>query len=294
MAQRLKNFRQHSHAFEELPRLQEFPATDGRTLDVAHDERISVQARLRMAEGSGRRSHSDLQTPGMAGLYISHVEVWKAILASGEPVGIVLEDDAVVSLGTAERMLALQQGMPEPGSWDVWLLGTVAIMGRGQPPAGFPGAEAGAGSSSGAGWIGVTEWWGTQAYAVSRRGAAALLAHAYPMDVQVDAFMAQMAAMGEITVVSRASTADLDIPQFAWWQQTTTLQKFELMCDVCDLPNDFSVAQDTAGLATRGLLLGAAAVLAAPTALRWLQAAAALLLPARCSALLQRRSLRPE
>ena len=72
---------------------------DGRTLSVVTERRISSRSRVRSRDTADRRSHSDLQTLGMAGLYISHVDVWAAFLASGEEVGLVLEDDAVVARG---------------------------------------------------------------------------------------------------------------------------------------------------------------------------------------------------
>jgi len=255
MPSRIKRFRAKTAAYAEFARLAEFPATDGRALDVARDERVAPLARLRTRDQAGRRSHSDLQTPGMVGLYVSHVALWKEFLATGDAVGVVLEDDAAVAPGTAERMRAAVAGMPPPGEWDVWLLGTVAVQASRAAPAAF-GPE----------WVGVTAWWGTQAYAVTRRGAAALLAHAYPANAQIDAYMAHMAALGEVLVLARASR-DVDIAQFAWWQQSTSIQKFELFCDVCSLPDDFSAAADNARLAAWGAAAGAAAGVALPLAL---------------------------
>jgi len=57
--------------------------------------------------------------------------------------------------------------------------------------------------------------------------------------------------------VTRVSK-DVDIPQFAWWQQSTSIQKFELWCDTCSLPNDFSLLADNAYLAALGLAAGCA------------------------------------
>jgi GR25 family glycosyltransferase involved in LPS biosynthesis len=244
LPKRIKRFRAKTDAFSEFPRIAEFPATDGNVLDFLRDKRVTPLARLRTHDGSGRRSHSDLQTAGMAGLYISHVELWKEFLASGEAVGIVLEDDAVVNEGLAARMEAIVRNMPSPSHWDVWLLGTVGIH-----------MQTAASGEWEAGWDKVTAWWGTQAYALTRHGAAKLLAHAYPTDAQIDAYMANMATLGEIVVVTRSSK-DIDVPQFAWWQQSTSIQKFELFCDTCSLPNDFSLAADNNMLVALGGLAG--------------------------------------
>lgn len=245
MPKRIKRFFAKTAAKEEFPRLVEFSATDGISLDVCHDERVTPLARLRTRDGTGRRSHSDLQTAGMVGLYISHVELWRAFLATGEPVGIVLEDDAVVHEGLAERMSLALRGMPAVAQWDIWLLGTVGIHAHVK-------AEEGEWDE---GWGFVTAWWGTQAYAITRRGATRLLAHAYPTDAQIDAYMAHMAALGEVVVVTRTNK-DVDVPQFAWWQQSTSIQKFELFCDTCSLPNDFTLAADNNMLLAMGGVAG--------------------------------------
>ena len=246
---RLARFRRASSAYEEFPRLQEFPATDGRSLDVVRDLRVSARSRVRSRDTADRRSHSDLQSLGMSGLYISHVEVWRAFLASGEPVGLVLEDDAVVERGVAARIdAALAAGAPPPGEWDVWLVGALALRATRAAPAAF-----------GEGWLGVTDWWGTQAYVLTRRGAAALLAHAYPADAQIDAYMAQMAALGEVVAVSREG---LDIPQFAWYTLGgTTVQMYAIYCDACDLPHGFSMAGENLRLRLAGLAAGVLAAL---------------------------------
>ena len=217
---RLQRFKRSSHAYAEFPRLAEFPATDGRLLDiVAEGHRLSARARVRTRDVAGRRAHSDLQTLGMAGLYVSHVDVWRAFLDSGEPLGLVLEDDAVVPQGVAARIEAALQGVPPPDAWDVWLVGALALRATGTAPPGFP-----------PGWVSVTDWWGTQAYVVTRRGAAALLAHAYPADAQIDAYMAQMAALGEVIALSR-QPLDVDIPQFAWYTLGgTTVQCVVFFC----------------------------------------------------------------
>ena len=216
---RLQRFKRSSHAFSEFPRLQEFPATDGRALDLLSDPRLSPRARARTRDVAGRRAHSDLQTLGMAGLYVSHVDAWRTFLDSGEPLGLVLEDDAGGPVGVGRRIEAALVGMPPLGAWDVWLVGALALRGTAPPPPVFP-----------PGWVAVTDWWGTQAYVVTRRGAAALLAHAYPAEAQIDAYMAHMAALGEVLALSR-EPLDVDIPQFAWYTLGgTTVQCVTGLC----------------------------------------------------------------
>ena len=232
-----------------LPALTVFDAVDGGTLDPLTDERFSVLARVNMLRKT-RRSHTDLVTQGMSGLYVSHVEVWKRVVASGAPMAIVLEDDAAIEPDLLERMRAVLAQLPPPTEWDVWILGCVSVNAHRAAPGLHPLIHE------------VSEYYGTQAYVVSRRGAQRLAAAAYPMSVQVDAFMAQASMLGMVRTLWRAD-GYLDVKQLLW--AGTTVQ--QLYCDLCDLPHDYNRFTDVA----TWLLLGAALGLAAlrlPTA--WL------------------------
>ena len=154
----------------------------------------------------------------------------------------------MVATGHAAAMRRALASAPV-AEWDVWVLGNVGVHGKHEAPASF-----------GPGWSRVTDWWGTQAYALTRRGAERLLAHAYPMDAQIDAYMAHMAQLGETVCVRHSS---VDIPQFPWWTLGgTTVQ--QIWCDACSLPNDFVAELDEAFWGRVGLALGAAAALLAP------------------------------
>ena len=106
----------------------------------------------------------------------------------------------------------------------------------------------------------MQDWWGTQAYLLTRRGATHLLAHAYPADAQIDAYMAQMATLGEVRVLSYTG---VDIPQFPWYTLGgTTVQLYAIYCDACDLPNTFSMGGENAWWRGVGVVLGVMGVLA--------------------------------
>jgi GR25 family glycosyltransferase involved in LPS biosynthesis len=259
-------FRANSWAHQVFPRLAAFAATDGLALDVARDARISAHGRAAILRGE-RRSHSGLATRGMAGLYVSHVDVWRAFLASGEPVGLVFEDDALVQADAGPRFDAALRALPNSTlAWDLdlWLLGVVAVL-----------EERPAARALGPGWTRVTNFFGTQAYLLTRRGAQRLVAHAYPMTDQIDAYMARMAALGEVVALKREDGL-VDFPQFVFgplagvW--STVQQSY---CDMCSLPPDWSRAHDEAGWQRCGAALGAALVLVPWTRLAaWLARAA--------------------
>lgn len=222
-----------------LPALTVFDAVDGNTLDPLTDERFSVLSRVNLLRKT-RRSHTELVTLGMSGLYVSHVEVWKRVVASGAPMAIVLEDDAAIEPDLLERMRAVLAQLPPPTEWDVWILGCLTVNAHRAAPGLHPLIHE------------VSEYYGTQAYVVSRRGAQRLAAAAYPMSVQVDAFMAQASMLGMIRTLWRTD-GHLNVKQLLW--AGTTVQ--QLYCDLCDLPHDYNRLADVA----KWLLLGAALAL---------------------------------
>lgn len=223
-----------------LPALQVLEAVDGSTLEPARDERFSVLARVNLQRKT-RRSHTDLVTLGMAGLYISHVEAWKRVLASGVELAIVLEDDAEITADLLPRLDAVMAQLPPPEEWDVWILGCLTVNAH----AHAPGLAAGIHE--------VSEYYGTQAYVVTRRGAARLLAAAYPMAVQVDAFMAQASMLGIIRTLWRAD-GYVNVRQLTF--AGTTVQ--QLYCDLCSLPHDYNRVTDVAFWLLVGALLALA------------------------------------
>ncbi len=270
-------FKASSYAFDVFPRLVKFGATDGLTLDLDTDVRIAAAGRVGIAHGQ-RSSHSGLATRGMAGLYISHVDAWRAFLATGDPIGIVFEDDAVVQRDAGLAVDAVLSSMPDPEEWDLWLLGVVHVLEQRPPSRIF-----------GPGWTRVTNWFGTQAYALTRRGAERLLAHAYPMTSQIDAYMAQMSALGEVVTVYR-SDGLVNFPQFGVLAGTTVQQSY---CDTCDMPPTWKKAVDELSWRRTGISTGLLASIVPWRAVWATIAALCAFLPcARCSACCRRKDPR--
>ena len=270
-------FKSNSFAHQVFPRLELFPATDGNKIDVRADSRISAYGRASIVRGE-RRSHSGLATRGMAGLYVSHVEVWKTFLESGENLGIVFEDDAMVESNAAIAFDEVLASLPlDPEDWDVdlWLLGVVAVLE--ERPASRLFATPG--------WIRVTNFFGTQAYLLTKRGARRLIENAYPMTEQIDAYMARMSALGEIVTVYR-SDKKVDYPQFAFGQLqgvwSTVQQSY---CGTCSLPPNWNRAHDEAGWRRFGATIGAILALTPWGALYAAVCAACLRLP-KCKTIL--------
>lgn len=223
-----------------LPGLQVVDAVDGTTLDPPRDERFSVLARVNLLRKT-RRSHTDLVTLGMAGLYLSHADVWQRVLASGAELAIVLEDDAEIAGDLLERMDEVLAQLPPPSQWDVWILGCLTVNAHAPAPGLATGIHE------------VTEYYGTQAYVVTRRGAQRLLGAAFPMAVQVDAFMAQASMLGIVRTLWRTDQR-VNIKQLAF--AGSTVQEF--YCGLCALPHDYNRVTDV----LFWICAGAAAMLA--------------------------------
>ena len=78
------------------------------------DARLTLHSQI----VSGKRlDHRDL-TPGAVGCYMSHLKVWHELVRSGQPYGIVFEDDVAFDRqNVAEQVLLDLQAAPV--DWDV-------------------------------------------------------------------------------------------------------------------------------------------------------------------------------
>ena len=223
-----------------LPNLEIFDAVDGSKLDPARDDRFSVLARVNFMRKT-RRSHTDLVTLGMAGLYISHVEIWKKIVDSGADLAIVLEDDASIEADLLTRMNVVLKDLPPPTDWDVWILGCLTVDKHSPSAAGDLPSNIHE----------VQEYYGTQAYVITRRGAQRLIAQAYPMAVQVDAYMAQASMLGIIRTLWRTD-GYVNVKQLLL--AGTTVQ--QVYCDLCSLPHDYNRVTDVLKWIALGVVIG--------------------------------------
>ena len=242
-------------AARSFPTLEQFPAVDGRSVSVRNDSRLSPTARVAILRGT-RRDHTDITTAGMVGCYLSHLALWQRVLADGSALAVVMEDDAAVTPGARRHIDALLAALPGTDSWDVLLLG------HAHPPTQAPSADH-------PGFADVSAWYGTIAYAVTARGAAALVRRALPIQFQVDGYMAQLAKRRELTVLHGPSAGDIR----SMWFTRSDVQD---TCHLCDLPHDYNRVADVAFW----VALGAALTLAANALAEWRRVRAAALAPA--------------
>lgn len=144
------------------------PAVDGQTLEA------ELLARLLADPGSVDRLLEEYLQPTRpaVGCYFSHIAIWRAFLASGEPYVLVLEDDALpASEFSPERNRALVAAMP--GDADMLLLGCTIMDGL---------AEA----TTDPKFTRIYYYNGTYAYLLTRKGALSLLPRLLPMWTHID------------------------------------------------------------------------------------------------------------
>ena len=126
---------------------------------------------------------SDLPTRGAIGCALSHITLWKKLVHSGADAMVVFEDDAELTRSPEEIEVILERARAHP--YDVFFLGLrfplETILEQRTTPADDEFR-----------WV-HSHFWETHAYVIRKPAARALLKHALPIDVQIDAYMCAQA-----------------------------------------------------------------------------------------------------
>ena len=235
----------------QFPRSFTFDAVDGRMVDASDPAVVSLFAQYNIAMRS-RRTHWELDSRGAIGAYMSHIRLLTEFIAAPASTGdvmLVLEDDSDVPDDFAQTLSSVAAEMPPSSQWDLWLVG--------------PGEVANSSKSSLALWsylppharlVDVKQFWGLHSYIVSRRGAARIVASAYPIVVQVDGHMSLLALLGKLTVVWRE-----DKPRGLHIRErlgTRTTVQTDGTCFICELPTRYNRKHDVMTWIAYGAVLG--------------------------------------
>ena len=184
---------------------------------------------------------SNLPSFGAVGCYLSHVALWRQLVASGDEAYAIFEDDARVRRpADLERVLRDAGDHPE---YDVLFLGwrfpLDTLFGRRRGPPDASGRFQP---------MLAPRFYETHAYVIRRRAAEALLRDALPIEMQIDAYMGLqrqrlglrfLLPVGGPIVTQRRCIWDSSI-------QTDLMRQ----CALCRLP-----AEARSGWATLGLLV---------------------------------------
>ena len=185
------------------------PATDGRTIDV--DEwrtrgRWSDDTALRRAFQNDPTFLDRYPAPltrGELGCYDSHRRVWLRIVEQNLDVAVICEDDAAVGPAEHARIaaeLAAAQAGQGPAQWDLLYFGT-----NWDPPVAPRGSGLGEPQIYGAFHV-------LHAYAITRRGARALLETATPALFPVDVYVAAQSRRLRVLQTTPSIVRTVDAP----------------------------------------------------------------------------------
>ena len=182
---RLAAFRQEAMYTDVASIWSVTPAVDGRKLDLSTVPMVA-EARMTLHSQiiSGKRlAHRDL-SPGAVGCYLSHMKVWKALVESGEPFGIVFEDD--VSFDRQDVVQQVLRDIAEaPVDWDILVYLPDYFSYHYVPLEGYQH---------------VLRWFGLHFYVIRAEACNLISPAMLPMSQQIDSELSDMAQAGDIKV----------------------------------------------------------------------------------------------
>jgi GR25 family glycosyltransferase involved in LPS biosynthesis len=168
------------------------PAVDGQAQDQNDAHMLSPYTRFLLRHRHRATTHAQIETWGAVGCSLSHVMCWEWLLDQPASVAdaLVLEDDACFTDGFTSAWsdrIATLRTVPHR-LWDVLLLGHVQVQNMDRVT--VHGQELLCPKP------GEGAFFGTHAYLVTRQGAAILRQYAFPLEVQVDAYMLVLQQIG--------------------------------------------------------------------------------------------------
>ena len=205
-------------AFKHIKR---WSATDGKTLDLSGDSRISLHTRYNIGRNM-RRSHHEINTAGAIGASFSHYRVWRDLLDGSAPGCIVFEDDVYLDPEILGRMRTAFSHAP---ACDMFLFGNHAWNYKDT-------AYEDAGP-----YRKVLEFNGAHAYYVSRAFAEVLCAHFFPIEQHVEFYIYLTAAAHDRLIVRHKALRVSYLSEVAGDMDSDTFVSMKT-CPLCSVPDD--------------------------------------------------------
>ena len=208
----------------ELKNLRRWSATDGKTINLDTDNRVSLFTKYNITRGK-RRAHREVSTKGAIGCYVSHVEIWKDFLEkSNSEVGIIFEDDVIIDSAGIQRIKEFIQNsdtMKEPDLWDFCIL---------SPHRGSK--KHGSMYASDPHCLRLLDFFGTAAVLFTKKGIKKVMPLVYPIEGQIDGFL---------SVCSQLQLLNIGTPKTSLLRirySPTDIQRFQ-DCEICDIDTDY-------------------------------------------------------
>ena len=223
---------QASPGYAEFPRIERWSATDGKTLDILKDSRISLIAKYNI-QNKIRRAHEYINTPGAIGCSLSHFSVYEWMIKQGSAdVILILEDDIDLPAGSYKVIkdyIAKTPLLQDSTKWDIWQLGAVVNN--------AVGADDGVSQK-------LLSFFLTHCYFVSKRGAQRNLQYGYPITLHIDGFQSYLSQLDLLTIYAA--------PSSLFHQAGSKSDIYPGQnCAICDIPNDFEEHSEIINAALR-------------------------------------------
>jgi GR25 family glycosyltransferase involved in LPS biosynthesis len=210
---------------------ERFEAVSGSTVDVQNDSRISLRTKRNIKE-SARREHSDINTAGAIGCYLSHTDLWRKVADGSEPFAVIFEDDTELPddfLEIFESCFQDKNLLPDmPDIWTFSYGWWFYYDAKGvKYPQNVPENIRGP-------WVLNTCPGGLNGYFITKEGAKKLLDMAFPIDMHVDMYICMCAELHRIKCVAHKRL----ILSLLSESEKSDIQ-LQAECAICDLPSDF-------------------------------------------------------
>ena len=202
--------------------LHRFNATNGKALNYRRDKRISIRTKLNITRNY-RRSHYEIATLGAVGSSLSHIAVWKRFVASGAPVCLVLEDDAILT----DSQLRLVNELTLPKGWGIWILGCYLPNLIVKPLQD--------------GWGRVYNFTAAHAYLLTRAAALKLLEEPHPIETHIEYYMTGTSYLKDIQIVhnDNVHVEFFRNPEGPRTADSNTSQHKKSGCPTCNVQDDY-------------------------------------------------------
>jgi len=159
-----------------------FPAIRGSGIDVRQYMSESARTEFDEIQDRGFRTQHHQLSAGAVGVWLSHVGVWRSILASGVSMAMVFEDDAIFD----HTLVRVLETMTVPEDADIVLLGHQCMECSPSP--------------TNPEWYRVRRFYELHGYVITARGAQKALERVGPLDKQIDSWLSDLAGSGHLVM----------------------------------------------------------------------------------------------
>ncbi len=170
-----------NHGFKQIERVE---AVDGKLLTKQDLNQVSLLSK-HILNTNSRCLHEQLSSVGSIGCYLSHVNCWKEIVKRNLPNAFIFEDDAVFIQDTFKTFNNCMINLPK--DIDVFSFGYSINRDSLVWTNGLYAKH--------------DLFFGTQGYYITNEGAQKLLKYAFPIELQVDSYIALLGQSEKINLL---------------------------------------------------------------------------------------------